>query len=178
MDKLTSLEKKKQLKSINSDFVGKTFVKGSYQFIMFQIDYYARVKKELKMDFDSFIIIQTVLSHTIHNLQKQDITLKTYSDLETEVEKIIRKKNSLKSNKLTISSICLVTGSPKETVRRKTNKLIKKNFLFYNKNEGINLGPNYKKIYSKFLPETTFEIKKLVKYWKKIGTLDDLLLLK
>ena len=42
----------------------KPFAAGMYRFSMFMIDYYARVRKNLKIDYDSFMIIQTVVSHS------------------------------------------------------------------------------------------------------------------
>ena len=79
------------------------------------------------------------------------------------------------TNKLTISSICLVTGLPKETVRRKTNELVKRNLLKSSKIEGVLLGPTYKKIFQNFVPETTIEVSKLVKSWEKNGILKSIL---
>ena len=49
----------------------KPFAEGMYRFSMFMINYYARVRSELKIDYDSFMIIQTVTSHNLYNLNKE-----------------------------------------------------------------------------------------------------------
>ena len=77
--------------------------------------------------------------------------------------------------KLTISSICLVTSLPKETVRRKTNELVKKKLLKISKKQGILLGPHYKKIFQGYVPETTLQVAKLIKQWEKTGILKNML---
>ena len=164
----------------------KPFAEGMYRFSMFMINYYSRVRTKLKIDYDSFIIIQTVVAQKLYYLKKKDKS-KSYEELESLWEKMLYKHdnpigilsdnaNAVKiTNKLTISSICLVTGLPKETVRRKTNELVKRNLLKSSKIEGVLLGPTYKKIFQNFVPETTLEVSKLVKSWEKNGILKSIL---
>ena len=78
-------------------------------------------------------------------------------------------------NKLTISSVCLITKLPKETVRRKVNQLCSNNLLKISKREGITLGTSYKKVFQNFVPGTTLEVSKLIKLWEKSGVLKGLL---
>ena len=166
----------------------KPFAQGMYRFSMFMIGYYSRVKDNLKLDYDSFMIIQTVVSSKLYSLSKnKGLNSGGYKDLENEWDSL--RKNHSKvvdavseysslnntSFKLSISSICLVTGLPKETVRRKINELAKKNLLKNSKREGILLGPMYKKIFQEFVPYTTLEVSKLIKEWEKSGVLKHLL---
>ena len=163
----------------------KPFAIGMYRFAMFVIRYYVRVREQLKIDYDSFMIVQTVVSHSLYLLNKEKIGAKSYSELEMEWEKLITKNDisqvvenysSTKNNlKLTISSICLVTELPKETVRRKVNELTKKNLLKISKKEGVILGTMYKKVFQEFVPQTTMEVSKLIKNWEKSGILKSLL---
>ena len=76
---------------------------------------------------------------------------------------------------MTISSICLVTSLPKETVRRKVSELNKKNLLNMSKKNGILLGSMYKKVFREFTPQTTKEVSKLIRNWEKAGILKSLL---
>ena len=62
MSGLNFLEKK----IINAILKEKPFSMGMYSFVMFIINYYARVKKQIKIDFDSFIIVQVVTSHALY----------------------------------------------------------------------------------------------------------------
>jgi len=160
----------------------KPFAKGMYRFTMFIINYYGRVREQLKIDYDSFMIVQTVASNSLYQLTKKKLGAKSYSELEkliintNDISQIGENYSSEKNNlKLTISSICLVTSLPKETVRRKVNELVNKKLLEISKREGVILGTMYQKVFREFVPQTTAEISKLIKDWKKIGALDDLL---
>ena len=164
----------------------KPFAQGMYVFSMFIINYYSRVRMKLEIDYDSFIIIQTVVAQKLYHLKKKQKS-NSYQELETLWEITIRKyENTVgaisdsKTNenlfsKLSISSICLVTGLPKETVRRKVNQLAKRNLLKISQKDGVLLGVMYKKIFNNFVPETTLEVSKLLKEWEKIGILKNLL---
>ena len=46
------------------------FSKGLYHWIMFVIDFYSRVRSTLKMDIESFVILQVVVSHNLYELNK------------------------------------------------------------------------------------------------------------
>ena len=173
----------------------KPFAAGMYGFVMIMISYYSRVREHLKIDYDSFMIIQTVVSHSLYQLNKKKVGSKSYFELEMEWEKILTSKNEItavtdnysswrlnqeeapeKNNlKLTISSICLVTSLPKETVRRKVSELNKKNLLNMSKKNGILLGSMYKKIFREFTPQTTKEISRLIKNWEGNGILKSIL---
>ena len=186
MDNVTSIKKKLNLLGERQ----KTFSHGMYAFLMFMIEHYRRVKTDLKMDFDSFIIIQVVVSHEVYIMQSE--TSKTYSEISSEFDKVskatsiddtllIFKAKELMSkiqrNKLTPASICQVTTLPKETVRRKIRALVAKNILTHNKSEGVLVGPGYKTVFDETVPKTTAALSKLIKKWKETGVLDSLLAL-
>ncbi len=165
----------------------KPFAKGMYKFSTFMLDYYARVREQLNIDYDSFMIVQTVVSHILYNLTKKKGS-SSYSDLEREWKQLINSnepitavnvvgnyKNINQNEKLTVSSICLVIKLPKETVRRKTRELQKKGILKITKKNGIVLGQQYKVIFKSFVPQTTLEVAKLVKDWETSGILKSLI---
>ena len=165
----------------------KPFAKGMYKFSTFMLDYYARVREQLNIDYDSFMIVQTVVSHILYNLTKNKGS-SSYSDLESEWKQLINSnepitavnvvgnyKNINQNEKLTVSSICLVIKLPKETVRRKTRELQKKGILKITKKNGIVLGQQYKVIFKSFVPQTTLEVAKLVKDWETSGILKSLI---
>ena len=170
----------------NTLLMQKPFAQGMYRFSMFIINYYTRVRKNLNLDYDSFMIIQTVVSHNLYYLQKKKIG--TYQELASAWELAANKSDGPldlvenveqdQSSKLTISSICLVLGLPKETVRRKINQLSKENLLKISNKNGITLGTKYKKVFQDFVPSTTLEVSKLIKFWDKSGVLKGLLNLK
>ena len=184
MDNVTSIKKKLNLLGERQ----KTFSHGMYAFLMFMIEHYRRVKTDLKMDFDSFIIIQVVVSHEVYIMQSE--TSKTYSEISSEFDKVSKASSiddsllifkakelmsKIQRNKLTPASICQVTTLPKETVRRKIRALVQKNILTQTKSEGILVGPGYKTIFDATASKTIQALSKLTKKWKETGVLDSLL---
>ena len=164
----------------------KPFADGMYRFSMFMIDYYSRVREQLKLDYDSFMIVQTVVSHTLYQMNKKEKKGTTYEELENEWEKIFSKESlsldvfdeyELRKNisRLTISSICLVTSMPKETARRKIITLCKKNLLKITNKDGVLIGSQYKIIFKEFVPQTVLGFSKLLKNWEKTGILNSIL---
>ena len=71
----------------------KPFAAGMYGFVMVMISYYSRVREKLKIDYDSFMIIQTVVSHSLYQLNKKQAGSKSYFELETEWEKLMNKSD-------------------------------------------------------------------------------------
>jgi len=183
MDISRDIEKVRQKIKSEGTVAKKPFAVAMYRFSMFMLDYFTRVKKELNLDYESFMIIQTVVSHNLYLLNKKNKLAITYEDLEEEwshitdglLNQVTQFREIRSSQKLTISSICLVIGLPKETVRRKINELSKKKILRISNINGILLGNEYKKIFSKFVPETTLQVSKLLKGWEKSGILKSLL---
>ena len=148
------------------------FSQGLYHWVMFILSFYTRVRENLKIDFETFVILQVVVSHSLYQLNKSGA--KTFAELEDQITNITQKK--LRNNsKLTFASIAEVLQLPRETVRRKVLILTKKNILISDTIDGIKLGPCYKTIYKEFVTQTTLDMSSLVKKWKKSGALDTLL---
>ena len=148
------------------------FSQGLYHWVMFILSFYTRVRENLKIDFESFVILQVVVSHSLYQLNKSGN--KTYSELEDQMAKVTQKKTT-KNSKLTFASISEVLQLPRETVRRKVIHLSKKNILTFNSANGIKLGSAYKTIYKDFVSQTTVDISILIKKWKNSGALEKLL---
>ena len=148
------------------------FSQGLYNWVMFILSLYTRVREKLKIDFESFVILQVVVSHSLYQINKTGT--KTFSELEDQMTKIVQSKK-IKNNKLTFASIADVLQLPRETVRRKVLSLNKKDILLSNVNDGIKLGPAYKTIYKEFVAQTTLDLSSLLKKWKKNGALENLL---
>tara|TARA_B100002051_G_C16687329_1_gene613359 strand:+ start:763 stop:1419 length:657 start_codon:yes stop_codon:yes gene_type:complete len=148
------------------------FSKGLYHWVMFVLSFYTRVRENLKIDFETFVILQVVVSHSLYQLNK--FGSKSFAELQDQITNITQKK--LRNNsKLTFASIAEVLQLPRETVRRKVLILTKRSILILDTVDGIKLGPNYKTIYKDFVSQTTLDMSSLVKKWKKTGALDTLL---
>ena len=148
------------------------FSKGLYHWVMFVLSLYTRVKEKLNIDYESFVILQVVVSHSLYAINKSGD--KSFSELEEEMTNITQKKN-IRASKLTFASISEVLQLPRETVRRKVMSLSKKNILIFNTYGGIKLGPVYKTIYKDFVSQTTSDLSSLIKKWEKSGALKALL---
>ena len=154
------------------DFKEPIFSQGLYHWVMFILSLYTRVRENLKIDFESFVILQVVVSHSLYQLNKTGN--KTFVELEDQITKISQNKK-IKNTKLTFASISEVLQLPRETVRRKVLGLRKNNILLFNTDGGIKLGPAYKTIYKEFVTQTTLDLSTLLKKWKKSGALENLL---
>ncbi len=162
------VNKQKDIKNIKEPI----FSQGLYHWVMFILSFYTRVRENLKIDFETFVILQVVVSHSLYQLNKSGT--KTLAELEDQITNITQKK--LRNNsKLTFASIAEVLQLPRETVRRKVLILTKRNILLSDTVDGIKLGAAYKTIYKEFVSETTLDISSLVKKWKKSGALETLL---
>ncbi len=157
----------------NIDFKSKnTFTNGAYYWLMFMIDNYHKVKSILKIDYESYIIIQTVISHFLHSLNKEKNTdwNRMWKLTRDEIA-----KDNLSKPKLITASISLVTGLPRETVRRKLLELNKKKILVLDKKKGLLLGEKFEIFHKKFTQLTTLKVSEMLKKWEKIGALEFML---
>ena len=148
------------------------FSKGFYHWVMFVLSLYTRVREKLNVDYESFVIIQVVVSHSLYEINKSGN--KTFAELQEQMTRITQKKN-ISTNKLTFASISEVLQLPRETVRRKVISLSKKEILTFSTYGGIKLGPAYKTIYKDFVSQTTSDLSSLMKKWEKSGALKTLL---
>ena len=158
--------------SREQDLKEPMFSQGLYHWVMFILSFYTRVRENLKIDFESFVILQVVVSHSLYQINKSGN--KTFSELEAQMVRITQNKTT-KNSKLTFASISEVLQLPRETVRRKVLSLSKNNILTFNAANGIKLGPAYKTIYRDFVSQTTTDISILIKKWKNSGALEKLL---
>ena len=148
------------------------FSQGLYHWVMFILSLYTKVRENLKIDFESFVILQVVVSHSLYQINKSGN--KSFLEIEDQITKIGQNKK-IKNTKLTFASIADVLQLPRETVRRKVLSLKKNDILLFNTDSGIKLGPAYKTIYKEFVTQTTLDLSTLLKKWKKSGALENLL---
>jgi hypothetical protein len=150
------------------------FSQGFYHWVMFIISLHTRVREKLKIDFESFVILQVVVSHSLYQINK--LGEKTYSELGELFTNTPYNKKTINS-KLTFASVSAVLQLPRETVRRKIISLCKRNILEFDTITGIKIGSAYEPIYKKFVKQTTLDVSSVVKKWKKCGALNSLLTL-
>ena len=68
------------------------FSKGFYHWVMFVLSLYTRVREKLNVDYESFVIIQVVVSHSLYEINKSGN--KTFAELEEQMSRMTQKKNT------------------------------------------------------------------------------------
>ena len=122
------------VKSINNKLI--------YSTISHHINHFLNVKKFVKYDYESHMILLTVYSHFLFPTMSKGRSLdwaETFAQTETEEHKQL-----MKDKKLTIFAVSVNLLIPQETVRRKLEKLIKTKLLDYSKLEGLSLGKKFR----------------------------------
>jgi len=147
------------------------FLNAGYFFLMFMVDYYKRVGN-LNLSFDEMMVLNTVASHLAYNLDSsQTLSVEEMLNLKNEkIQKIHHK------SKLSILSIANILDQPKESIRRRVNKLIKLNLIIKDKKtNGIMLTEKYREIIKKFGVVTTNKFILLIQNMDKNNFLSEIL---
>ena len=113
-----------------------------YSIINHHINHFWNVKKIVKHDYESHMILLTVYSHFLFQTITKTKTLswtEVFEKTETDEHKKL-----MKGRKLTIFSVAENLSIPQETVRRKLEKLCSRKLLEYSKSEGLSLGKKFK----------------------------------
>ena len=160
--------------SINQELkkpITTDFSAGLYDWSIFLTNFYLRVKQVLKIDYESFMILQITLGYYLNTINKSGSN--SIDDLSFRFEEIINEKTK-KNSRLSVTSISSALNLPRETVNRKIDSLIKEKLLAMN-NKSIILGTNYQKIFELFALETTHDLGKLITRWNNKDYLDRLI---
>ena len=145
------------VKNVNSELI--------YSAINLHINHFLNVKKLVKHDYESHMILLTVYSHFLFQTMSKGKSFswaETFAGTETEEHKQL-----MKDRKLTIFSVTEILSMPQETVRRKLEKLSSRKLLYYSKSEGLSLGKNFKEIIEPLGKVDGQEIVGLVKKFKE-----------
>ena len=163
------------MESKNKIKVNENFSSGFYDWAIFLITFYQRINKKLGLDFESFLILQVVVSYNVYLINKnKEISLES---LSFAFEKSSNAK-VLSSPRLTVTSISSSLNMPRETVKRKVLLLQNNKFLRINPNKTIQLGKKYTEIFSDFASGTTLDLARLLQRWDKKDIVRQLLNLK
>lgn len=150
------------MKSENKIKEANNFSSGFYDWAIFLINFYQRINQRLGLDFESFLILQVVVSYNVYLINKN-------KEVSLEVLSFAFEKSSnakvLNNPKLTVTSISSSLDMPRETVKRKVLGLQNKKFLEINPNNAIQLGKNYTINFSEFATGTTLDLARLIQRW-------------
>ena len=133
-----------------------SYSQAAYSWLMLITNYYKRVN-ELDLNIDEMMTLNTVSAHWLYKINSKDE--KSYNDLIDMPDEEIKKYFS--GSRLSILSIANILGQPKESTRRRVQKLIDYQLLKKDENNGIILGENYTKLVSEFADKTASELYRL-----------------
>ena len=142
----------------------KSYSQAAYSWLMLITNYYKRVN-ELDLNIDEMMTLNTVSAHWLYKINYKEE--KSYDDLIDMTDEEIRKYFS--GSRLSILSIANILGQPKESTRRRVQKLIDYQLLKKDENNGIMLGENYTKLVSEFADKTASELYRLTTRLGKIN---------
>ena len=161
--------------SINQELkkpITTDFSAGLYDWSIFLTNFYLRVKQVLKIDYESFMILQITLGYYLNTINKSGSN--SIDDLSFRFEEIINDKTK-KNSRLSVTSISSALNLPRETVNRKIDSLMERKLLVMDTNKSIFLGPDFQKIFGSFALETTHDLGKLITRWNNKDYLDRLI---
>lgn len=161
--------------SINQELkkpITTDFSAGLYDWSIFLTNFYLRVKQVLKIDYESFMILQITLGYYLNTINK--LGASSIDNLSFRFEEIINEKTK-KNSRLSVTSISTALNLPRETVNRKIDSLMKRKLLVMDTNKSIFLGPDFQKIFGSFALETTHDLGKLITRWNNKDYLDRLI---
>ena len=135
------------------------FIQAAYTTVMFLIDHFNCVKDELKIDYESFIILQVVNSHWLYYKKKNEKI--TWGEMwekigANDAEKTLQKK------KLSILAISQILKLPQETCRRKILNFLKKKILKKTTESGIVMGENFVHYHQKYSAKFAHSVSKFI----------------
>lgn len=146
------------------------YSKAGYAFLLFITDYYKRAN-EFGLNIDEIMIVHVVAAQYTYKLNKKKS--RTFEELKKISPEDIKK--SFQGSKLSILSVANILGQPKESVRRRIQKLIDFQLLSKDTNGGIILNENYQKILEQLSSGTNITFSKLVNDLNDMGALNMLL---
>ena len=133
------------------------YSKAAYAWLMHVTSYYKRVS-DIGINIDELMALNTVAAHWLYKINTSNT--KSLDELiEMSSDEI---KKYFKGSKLSILSIANILSQPKESIRRRVQKLIDYQLLAKDESKGIILGENYTKIMGGFGEVTSKELAKLV----------------
>ena len=133
------------------------YSKAAYAWLMHVTSYYKRVS-DIGINIDELMALNTVAAHWLYKINTSNT--KSLDELiEMSSDEI---KKYFKGSKLSILSIANILSQPKESIRRRVQKLIDYQLLAKDESKGIILGENYTKIMGGFGEVTSKELARLV----------------
>jgi len=142
-----------------------------FHLINFRLEQYRDSKSMIGIDYDSFMIISCIGGHYLR------VNTNEGSNWDSVWEQLRKKKDEklFSKKKLTIYAVSNIMNLPKETVRRKVEKLRKKKLISYSTKEGLLPTNKIEDIIKPFATKEMNVLAKFLQALKKHKSLDELL---
>ena len=145
-----------------------------YHLINFRTEQFLQLRKMIRIDYDSFMILSVMGSHYLKNNKK----LGTNWDDVWEDVRTSKTEDFFSSKKLTIFAVANILNLPKETVRRKIELLKKKKLINHSSKLGLLPTNKTEEIMKPFAEKEIKSLSKFLRSLKKNKSLDEILNLK
>ena len=145
-----------------------------YHLINFRTEQFLQLRKMIRIDYDSFMILSVMGSHYLKNNKK----LGTNWDDVWENVRTSKTEEFFSSKKLTIFAVANILNLPKETVRRKIELLKKKKLINHSSKLGLLPTNKTEEIMKPFAEKEIKSLSKFLRSLKKNKSLDEILNLK
>ena len=142
----------------------------AYAWLMFITDYYRRVS-DLDLNFDEMMTLNTVVTQWLYKVNTQEP--KSRQEINNMTDDEIGKH--FQGSRLSVLSIANILNQPKESVRRRVQKLIDYQLIKKDDNGGLTVSENYTKLVSSFGKQTQKELAKLLKTYDQHDVINPLI---
>jgi len=126
----------------------------TYETGLFMIDYLRRLNREFENDLVAAIVLGEIAQHSVRDLMKRDLPRSGKASLEFATPERVR-AGLKRCNALSVAES---SGIPRETVRRKIDKLVKRGLISKDGNGGLALVPGIGAQFRSFDRQTTLDL--------------------
>ncbi len=130
------------------------FPQVTYETGLFMIDYLRRLNREFENDLAAAIVLGEIAQHSVRDLMKRDLPRSGKAAREFVTRE--RVKAGLK--RCNALSVAESSGIPRETVRRKIDKLVKRGLVSKDERGGLALVPGIGAHFRSFDRQTTLDL--------------------
>ena len=142
-----------------------------YHLINFRLEQFKDSKSMIGIDYDSFMILSVMGAHYLKNNNK----LASDWDQIWEDVREAKAEELYSSKKLTIYAVANILNLPRETVRRKIEKLKKKRLINHSSKTGLLPTSKSEEVMKPFAAKEIKSLSKFLQSLKKNKSLDEIL---
>ncbi len=125
------------MKTIDPHALDRHFPQVTYETGLFMIGYLRRLNREFENDITTAVVLGEIAQHSIRDLMKRDLPRSG----KPSAEFVTHKRVAANLRRCNALSVAESSGIPRETVRRKIDKLVKRGLVSRDAKGGLALVP-------------------------------------